>query len=280
MWSFPYYLVGAVLVGALPSAGKSISLESLLVLMPLLYLIHFFHGLSIGDGFGTADNDAEAERGDPTLPMGANVYLGVVIAAGLAVSAIAMSQWATGDVDRFAGYLAVAVAASMLKVRLPFMVGSISLAFVVLLAAVVVLHFSEVIVLGAVMGAIQTVWKAKTRPLPVQVCFNAGATVLGAGLTYVVCAADLSIEMTAALPVRLALGTAVLYFTNTILVSIALCLVNCKPLNAVWRNCYYWSFPYYLVGAATAGIMALTSQTAGWLPSLLVLPAMSLVTVS
>jgi len=279
VWSFPYYLVGAVLVGMLPSAGRSISPEAIMILMPLLYIIHFFYGLSIRGGPGTVSQEPEEENGS-AFPQAANVYLAVVIAAGLTLSAFAASQWAMQEMARFAGYFALAVVGSMLKVRLPRMVGTISVAFVVLLAAVVELPFYQVIVLSAVMGVVQTVWKAKVRPLPVQVFFNSAALVLASGLACLVCAADLGMQSAAALTVRLALGTAVLYFTNTMIVSTALCLLNSRPLNGIWQNCYFWSFPYYLVGAAAAGMMAATSQNAGWLPSMLVLPAMGLVYVS
>jgi hypothetical protein len=53
-----------------------------------------------------------------------------------------------------------------------------------------------------------------------------------------------------------------------------LALVDRKPLSDVWQLCYFWSLPYYLVGAATAGIMTATSRTADWLPKFLVLPLM------
>ena len=38
VWSFPYYLIGAALVGLLPFSGQSLPPEASLVLMPLLYL--------------------------------------------------------------------------------------------------------------------------------------------------------------------------------------------------------------------------------------------------
>jgi hypothetical protein len=47
----------------------------------------------------------------------------------------------------------------------------------------------------------------------------------------------------------------------------------------VWRQCYLWSFPYYLAGAAIAGLVVTTGQTVGWAMSLLILPIMYLVYV-
>jgi hypothetical protein len=59
-----------------------------------------------------------------------------------------------------------------------------------------------------------------------------------------------------------------------------LALLARKRLSSVWRLCYFWSLPYYLVGAAAAGIMTATSRTADWPPSLLVLPLMGLLFIS
>ena len=78
----------------------------------------------------------------------------------------------------------------------------------------------------------------------------------------------------------LLVSTLVLYGSNTVIVAAMLALLNRKPLSSVWQVCYFWSLPYYLVGAAAAGIMTATSRAADWLPSLLVLPLMALVYLS
>jgi hypothetical protein len=46
------------------------------------------------------------------------------------------------------------------------------------------------------------------------------------------------------------------------------------PLARVWKQCYLWSFPYYLVGAAMAGIIVYYGRTAGWVMPLGILPLM------
>ena len=40
----------------------------------------------------------------------------------------------------------------------------------------------------------------------------------------------------------------------------------------MWSECYFWSFPYYLVGAAAVGLVGIVNRQAGWQTSLLVLP--------
>jgi len=69
------------------------------------------------------------------------------------------------------------------------------------------------------------------------------------------------------------------FMSNTMLISGVLCLVEGKPLKKVWQQCYLWSFPYYLVGSAIAGLVTVSSRTVGWEVSLLLLPIMYLVFV-
>ena len=70
------------------------------------------------------------------------------------------------------------------------------------------------------------------------------------------------------------------YFTsNTLLVSAVLSLVESKPLMSVWKQCYLWSFPYYLIGASIAGLVVLCVNSMGLAVPLLVLPLMLMVHV-
>jgi len=73
---------------------------------------------------------------------------------------------------------------------------------------------------------------------------------------------------------------AAFYFTaDTMLISGVLALVQGKSLFTIWQQCYLWSFPYYLAGAAIAGLVVTTNRAAGWAVSLSILPLMCLVYV-
>jgi hypothetical protein len=50
--------------------------------------------------------------------------------------------------------------------------------------------------------------------------------------------------------------------------------VDNKPLLGVWKQCYLWSFPYYLVGAALAAIIVYCGRATGWAMPLCILPLM------
>jgi hypothetical protein len=274
VWSFPYYLIGAALVGLVPSSNHVISSEGWLLLMPLLYLVHFFVGLV------KSRPAAEKVNRDESLPVAAKMYVFGVIAAGLVLFGWAGFEWFSADVLRFAGFLALVVVASMFKVRLPGLRGTISVNFVVMLVAIAQLSLSEAIFLSAVAGIVQSVWKAKKTPTLIRTMFNAACLALSTAAAFVICQGALAAWTSESLVGLLVAATLVLYTANTFMVATVLCLVEHKPLRTMLQGCYFWSCPYHLVGAAAAGLMIETCRVAGWQPSLLVLPVMGLVHVS
>src|SRR5256884_301526 len=64
---------------------------------------------------------------------------------------------------------------------------------------------------------------------------------------------------------------------TTLFRSCVISLTEQKPLRKVWSECYFWSFPYYLLGAAIAGIVELLDKKTGWQSSLLILPVVYLI---
>jgi diguanylate cyclase (GGDEF)-like protein/putative nucleotidyltransferase with HDIG domain len=73
-------------------------------------------------------------------------------------------------------------------------------------------------------------------------------------------------------PILLLVAALVFFLANTLPVSIVISLTEGKSSSKVWKECYFWSFPYYLVGAAAVGLVGIVNQRAGWQTSLLVLP--------
>ncbi len=73
-------------------------------------------------------------------------------------------------------------------------------------------------------------------------------------------------------PILLMVAALVFFLANTLPISIVIALTENKSSRKVWSECYFWSFPYYLVGAAVVGLVGIINQRAGWQTSLLVLP--------
>jgi len=162
-------------------------------------------------------------------------------------------------------------------VRLPGMRGTISMNFVLLLVAIAALSLAEAVLMATVVGIVQCVWKPKKPPTAIRTLFNGACLSLSTATAYAVCTWTAKAWLSDSLVGLMILATLVLYICNTFMVAAVLCLVESRPLFHVWQNCYFWYFPYYLVGAAAAGLMTATCRGAGWQASLLVLPMTGLV---
>jgi diguanylate cyclase (GGDEF)-like protein/putative nucleotidyltransferase with HDIG domain len=208
------------------------------------------------------------------MTLGARLYISVVVALGSFVLTVGAMYPASHQPMKFCCYLLVAVLASRLKVNLPGITGTMSVNFLFILLGIIELSFAETLALGC--AAILTQCFYRDRPRLVQVVFNTCATSFAIGLAYSVYHAKLfHAEHN---PPILLVATASTYFiANTIPVALVISLTEHKSLRRIWSDCYFWSFPYYLVGAGVAGLVSWLNRTVDWQTSLLILPAVYLI---
>ncbi len=66
---------------------------------------------------------------------------------------------------------------------------------------------------------------------------------------------------------------------NTGLVSLVISLAEGQSMKNIWPQCYEWTLPYFLIGAAVAGIASTADHGTNFGVTLLVVPAMYFVYV-
>jgi hypothetical protein len=212
------------------------------------------------------------------MPIQAKIYIGWIVAAGFALLAgCLLFQPQFPDLPRYFAYLFLAIVASTLKVRLPGIAGTLSVNFLFILIGIADFTMAETLTMGCTAIVIQCLWRTKSRPRVVQVVFNVSALAISIASAYQVSHYALALARADSLSALLALAACVFFLGNTLLVSGVLCLVEGKPLKRIWQQCYLWSFPYYLVGSAIAGLVTVSSRAIGWEAALLLLPLMYLV---
>jgi len=210
----------------------------------------------------------ETER----LSLQTKAFVGITASVGVVALGYALSHWHSQDPTRFACYLLVAVLASGLKVQLPGIDGTMSVNFLFILLGVLELSLPETLVIGCTATLVQSVWQARKRLDPVKVLFNvAGMMANACSLTYLTYH-WLAPRYGSNKPILLMLAALVFFFANTLPISVVIALTEGKSSRRVWSECYFWSFPYYLVGAAAVGLVGIVNRSAGWQTSLLVLP--------
>ena len=275
VWSFAYYLLGAAVVGLTASVRSA---EAWLILIPILYLVHFYYGLSV------RKTEVEAARTEgveaPALSRGAKIFLYSILLSGFTLLAWSWMNWTSMDLARFATFFLAAAVTATWKIRLPGMTGTLSVGFVIVLFAAAELTLPELLSIAAVSALMQSVWRPKKRPMVNQVLFNSAAWVLSAACAYGAGRFGLTTIGSGNLSVLLIASTFALYGANILLVSAMVCLAEGNPLSGIWRNCCFWSFPYYLVGTAVSGVMVLASRSGNWMASLMVVAVMAMVYVS
>src|SRR6266542_1734460 len=106
------------------------------------------------------------------LSNAAKTYIGAHAAVGAVVIWYALSRWEPQDDIRTAVYLVFAVLTSRLKVVLPGVRSSLSVNFLIILAAATTLNLGNTLVVALACTLTQCLWKPRTRPQPVQVAFN------------------------------------------------------------------------------------------------------------
>ena len=210
----------------------------------------------------------EADR----LSLQTKAFVGITASIGVVVLVVSLAHWQSHDLMRFGCYLLVAVLASGLKVQLPGIDGTMSVNFLFILLGVMELTLPETLVIGCTATLVQSIWQARKRLDPVKVLFNvAGMMANASALTYLTYQ-SLWGRFGSSKPMLLMVAALVFFFANTLPISIVIALTEGKSSRKVWSECYFWSFPYYLVGAAAVGLVGIVNRAAGWETSLLVLP--------
>ncbi|HVI07600.1 MAG TPA: HD domain-containing phosphohydrolase [Candidatus Binatia bacterium] len=200
------------------------------------------------------------------------LFVGSTASLGVAVLAHALLHWHSADLTRFICYLMVAVLASSLKVQLPGIDGTMSVNFLFILLGTMELTLPETLVIGCSATLVQSVWQTRNRLDPVKVLFNVFGMMANASALCYVSYHWLASLAGAGKPLLLMVAALVFFLANTLPISVVIALTENKSSRRVWSECYFWSFPYYLVGAAAVGLVGIINWRAGWETSLLVLP--------
>ena len=207
----------------------------------------------------------------------AKTFIAIVIAAGCWDLVSGLLQWRSDNLATFAIYLIIALLASGMKLPLPGVTGTISVSFVFVFIGIASLNLSQVLVVGCSSILVQYFWQSAKRPRIIQVLFNLASVSFAISVSYYTYHSEWLRKLPLELSVMLGILACIYFCCTTILVAAVIALTEGKSIAGVWRATYLWSFPYYLLGAATAGLFEIARQRLGWQTSMLVAPVTYLV---
>src|ERR1700728_2259405 len=205
----------------------------------------------------------------------AKLYISLVVIAGLATLLYAGIHQSSKNIAEFICYLGIAILASRLKVSLPGITGTLSVNFLFILIGVLELSFTETLILGAASMLAQCLYPE--RPRAIQVAFNVCAGSISTALAYVAYHNPLANLLIPNRPILLGVAATVYFIANAGSIAAVISLTERRALIRILVDCYFWSFPYYLVGAGIAGAIAWLNHTFNWETSLLLVPAVYLI---
>src|ERR1700691_975584 len=209
------------------------------------------------------------------LSLGTKVFVAFVIAAGTASLLQGSINQHSKNIAEFICYLGIAILASRLRVTLPGITGTLSVNFLFILVGIAELSYSEAITLGAISMLAQTFYP--NRPGAIQLTFNVCAGSLSTAMAYLVYHNALVNALIINRPMVLCLAASVYFIINAGSIAAVISFSEGKPLRRILVDCYFWSFPYYLLGAGIAGAIAWFNHAFNWETSLLFVPAIYLI---
>src|SRR6202158_4435876 len=209
------------------------------------------------------------------LPAGAKAFIGLVVLAGTATLLYGAIHQSSKNIAEFICYLGIAILASRLKVTLPGITGTLSVSFLFILVGILELSFSETLILGAVSMLAQCLYP--DRPKAIQVTFNICAGSVSTALAYAVYHDPVSNLLIDNHPLLLLVAASTYFIANAGSIAAVISLTERRALRKILVDCYFWSFPYYLVGAGVAGAIAWFNHTFNWETSLLLVPVVYLI---
>jgi len=213
------------------------------------------------------------------MPSPAKIYIAMIATLAAAALAVAAYQWKPANLRQFVVFFALAMVASTMKIRLPGLKTSISTNFVFILIGLALFSFSETVLIGLGGALVQSLWRTLQRPKAVQVFFNGACLTVCAAAAFWASHALPALLGTSSTAAMMTVGACVYVVLNTGLVSLVISLAEGQSLKHLWPQCYEWTFPYFLVGAALAGLASAAGQGNNFGITLLAVPAMYFVYV-
>ena len=196
----------------------------------------------------------------------------LVWACGAVCLAAGVFPWRSTHSLLFPTYLVLTAIASALKTVMPGVEGTVSVNFVFFLVGVANMTISETLVLALAATIVQCFWRAGTSFSFIRFTFNLAQVALAITGAYWTYSVLLTRVFHGRPPLPLLISAIVYFLLNSITVATVNALAENTRIATNWVKCY-WTFPYYLIGAAIAGLIQFVNRFAGWEMSILVLPA-------
>jgi diguanylate cyclase (GGDEF)-like protein/putative nucleotidyltransferase with HDIG domain len=203
------------------------------------------------------------------------VFVTITAALGLAHLVLSVVNWHVSEPRRFVTYLGMAIICSVFQVKRSGLSVAFSLNLPFILISMVELSVPEAMTVGCAAALAQCLWDPQIRRRPSQIVFTVtflAAIITSAGFAY----NSILPSTLQSATIRLFVVALAFFVANTLPAAIAMRFAKQERLGQIWKARYFWSFPYYLVAAAMAGVIHMASSALSIDTALLALTLMYL----
>jgi len=203
------------------------------------------------------------------LPRLARFYIVLVVGLGAVTFAVGLARAGGSPILSLILLAFLSSVTAAFKVQFPIASGStMSVSYVVDIAALIILGPHTAMIVGAMGGWVQSTFNAGKGNPPYRTLFNISVVVLtieASGHVFQGLGGSASAELRAIVMPLLGL-TATYFLVNTAAVALAVALTTHQNAWRIWKSDFASSAPSYLLGAAAAEVMiAVTSTSGPWL---------------
>ena len=210
------------------------------------------------------------------FPPKARMFIAAMVATAAGCLLGSIPLWNAGQNLRFLLYVALALSAANLKVRLPGITGALSVSFVFVLISLPDLSLPQVIGVGLAGAGGTLLFRAKSRNYS-KLTFNLASSVVASAASFLMFHSSLLRRVDSSLPILLLFACAVQFAFNTGSISVVIALTENKSAWRVWKDSFFWTASHNLVGAGIAAVFHVEEQYLGWQSTLLTAPVVYLV---
>ena len=203
----------------------------------------------------------------------AKLFIAVTATIGIVLFALSLRTWHSADYLRFSAYLLIALLASGLKITLPGTDASMSVNFLFTLLGVLELSPAETMIIGCAPTLVQCLRQKTQGPgKTVRVLFNVFSMMAPAVWLCSWVYRHSADILGHSLPLMLMVAASTFFLANTLPIAAIISLTEKRSFRQTWSECHFWSFAYYLAGAALVAVVHYLSRYIGWEAFFLVLP--------
>jgi hypothetical protein len=207
------------------------------------------------------------------IPNKAKMFIVAVMLVAAAVTVYAIGTRMPAETKEFLVLAALALVAARLKLTLPGFESNMSMNLPFMLLAISELSMAEAIAVGALSTFVQTLPRSGQTVKPAQAVFNVCNMVNAIAIASVVGGRTMHFA-TLNKPFLIASAALAFFLADTLPVAAIISMTGPTKLIENWSEMALMTFPYFVLSAGLACIVAMGFQAIGWMAGIATLGVM------